>query len=585
MLIDTVSSIVKTHGIGILSEPRFWNILTDSYSFGADYSLRDTFKKCISEGYVFEIVSLKGKSQKTIDKIKDIVAKEHKISPSKNGEYTAILFSVAIAIGTCTKKDYSTYNNPPSAPQKKPKYKTPINLTFGVVFSTFIGLLLLVGGTFFYGLYIYEGWWMFFIMLFMGLAQSAFCAFALNIFGNNDLNWNKETQRSAVSCYLPIIVGYICNAFAPFFFCSNSFREKIIRYFSDNFMAYETINPIYHREYAAPGALSIILTIIVIFVLFSCGLGLYSDKYDFRKKRLDLNYKCLWGVSLIIVFAYSIFFSIPTYSRYSEKKYYYAEQNRIEQERDDLIKKNKQIHNDRINSTKELSFKGIRLGISYDTAIEYAKALTDDNSPYTHASTYNFIISSADGIIDAISKNEYLDKEQYQDSVNYYTGQSYTVQTILDNKEVYLTLYEQNGLIFAMIIGPNSWSGSTFNDISFDELLKLYTTKYGEPENLGSPLLDNEQYRYGRDKEKYLWQFRNGTVQLTNKCIIYATDDFIRSAYKTFVNDKIIRETRQRQIIDSIRIEQNRLDSIRHEESLKDSLRRIHSHQNAINEI
>lgn len=232
---------------------------------------------------------------------------------------------------------------------------------------------------------------------------------------------------------------------------------------------------------------------------------------------------------------------------------------------------------------KDLSFKKIRLGISFDTAIEYAND-AEDKSTYSNLSTYDFIVSSEDGIIDALLKKEYVNSNEKIHSKNYYSGQSYTVKTLLDNKEVYLTLYESDGLVFAMIITPQSWRGSTFKDPEFDELLKLYSSKYGEHENLGSSLLDDTYY-YDRDNNKYVWQFKNGTIQLTNKDIVYVSADFIKSASQTFINETRIKEARRRHIADSIRIEQNRIDSIRREESKRDSIRRVHSHQNAINEI
>lgn len=57
-LIDAVSTIVKTYGVNILSDPRFWHILSDSYSFGYDYALKDTFKSCLTTGYISKLVSI-----------------------------------------------------------------------------------------------------------------------------------------------------------------------------------------------------------------------------------------------------------------------------------------------------------------------------------------------------------------------------------------------------------------------------------------------------------------------------------------------------------------------------------------------
>ena len=56
-LFDTVSQIVKTYGVAIIDDPKFWHILSDSYSFSPDYSIRDTFKECITKGDVSQIAT------------------------------------------------------------------------------------------------------------------------------------------------------------------------------------------------------------------------------------------------------------------------------------------------------------------------------------------------------------------------------------------------------------------------------------------------------------------------------------------------------------------------------------------------
>lgn len=64
-LIDTVSDIVKTYGVGILSDSKFWNILTDTYSFVGEYSLKDSFKDFLSNGNIKEL-KLKERRKETL---------------------------------------------------------------------------------------------------------------------------------------------------------------------------------------------------------------------------------------------------------------------------------------------------------------------------------------------------------------------------------------------------------------------------------------------------------------------------------------------------------------------------------------
>lgn len=106
-LFDTVTKIVKNYGVSILSDPKFWHILTDSYSFGNEYLLRDIFKSCIAIGYIARLVALRGKTKTTKDEISHIIKSENKLNPGKKQEYAAVLYSVAIAIGTCSNLNYS----------------------------------------------------------------------------------------------------------------------------------------------------------------------------------------------------------------------------------------------------------------------------------------------------------------------------------------------------------------------------------------------------------------------------------------------------------------------------------------------
>lgn len=582
-LIDAVSKIVKTYGVDILLDPKFWHILSDSYSFGNEYALKDIFKSCLATGYISKLVAIKGNSKKTKAEIAHIVDLGNKINPGKEKEYSGVLYSVAIAIGSCSKKDYSDFtnrNNPQPSPSPKPKpipkpnntpkkYNVSIKeWTFSLIYYT-VGLALALGGTAFLSA-LYNGWWLFFIVLFTGFAQLCYCACVMT---NMEEVTNEDYKSVVLSFLFPIFCAFVGNALFSFFFFSESFRHWLGSHLSG-------------FPHSPEGPYFITFLLIIIYVLFvgfasiSCYSSNFSVSVNLSKARKDVAI----ASGAIITFLYLSLFFLPIIERGIKEHNNNVEKIRIENLRKELINKNNKLHEDRIITERELSFKNIKLGISFDTAIEYANDNAEEKNPYSHSSTYDFLVSSKDGIIDAIVKNEYIKSEEKINNNNYYSGQSYTVKTILDNKEVYLTLYERNGLVFAMIITPGSWSGSTFSDSEFDNLLKLYSSKYGEPENLGSALLD-DTYHYGREIDKYVWQFKNGIVQLTNNDIVYVSADFIKSASQTFINETRIKEARRRHIADSIRIEQNRIDSIRREESKRDSIRRVHSHQNAINEI
>lgn len=582
-LIDTVSKIVKTYGVDILSDPKFWHILSDSYSFGNEYALKATFKSCLSTVYVSKLIAIKGNTKKTKAEIAHIVDSENKLNPGNEKEYAAVLYSIAIAIDSCNKKDYSDFinrNNPQPSPSPKPKptpkpSNTPKKYNVSIkewVFSLtyyIIGVALALGGTIFLSAF-YNGWWLFFIVLFTGFAQLCYCACVMT---NMEEVTNEDYKTTVLSFLFPVFCAFVSNALFSFLFFSEKFRHWLGSH-------------LYSFPHSPEGPYFITFLLIIIYVLFVgfASLSCYSSNFSVLVNLSKVRRNVAIASGAIVTFLYLLLFFLPIIDRGIREHNKNVEMLRIENLRNKLINKNNKLHEDRIIVEEELSFKKIKLGISYDTAIEYANDNAEDKNPYSHSSTYDFLVSSEDGIIDAILKNEYIKSEEKIDNKIYYSGQSYTVKTILDNQEVYLTLYERNGLVFAMIITPGSWRGSTFSDPEFDDLLKLYSSKYGEPENLGSALLDNT-YHYGEENDKYLWQFKNGTVQLTNNNIVYVSADFLKSASQTFINETRIKEARQRHIADSIQIEQNRIDSIRREESKRDSIRRAHSHQNAINEI
>lgn len=574
-LFDTVSQIVKANGISILSEPKFWHILLDSYSFGNEYVLKDIFKSCLFSGYISKLVSLKGKSKKTKTEITRIVDSENKLNPGKKDEYFAVLYSIAIALGSCSRNDYydfSNRNNP--RPNPKPnntskKYNVSIkewtlSLTYYI-----IGLALALGGTIFLSAF-YNGWWLFFIILFTGFAQFCYCACVMT---NMEEVKNGDYKTTVLSFLFPVFCAFIGNALLSFLFFFESFRHWLADHLSG-------------FPHSPEGPYFITFLLIIIYCLFVgfpaayCYTSNFSHSVNLSKARKDV----VMASGSIVAVLYLLLFFLPIIEREMSQRYNRIEKERLTKLRNDLITKNNQLHEERIKIEKELSFKNIRLGISYDTAVEYANDIAENEVLYSNSSTYDFIVSADDGIVDAITNKNYINSEERMDNSNYYSGRCYTIRTLLDNKEVYLTLYEHNGLVFAMIITPYSMSGSTFMNTDFDDLLTLYSSKYGEPENLGSILLD-DTYHYGKERNKYAWQYKNGTVQLTNKEIVYITADFIKSASHTFTNEKRIKEARERFIADSIRVEQNRLDSIRLEEAKQDSIRRLYNHHNAINEI
>ena len=577
-LIDTVSDIVKTYGVGILSDHKFWSILTDTYSFAGEYSLREAFKTCIAKGYVGEIVSLKGKNQETIDKIKTIIKQEHKASLNNDTENYAILFSISIAIGSCSKKDYSQStvnpNSGNSPKNKKPKKNgnqkyniTAFEWTKPIIYYV-IGLGIALGATIFLSAF-YAGWWLFFIVLFSGFAQLAFC---VAISTNMEEVTKNDYKSNVLSLLFPVFCSFVGNVLLSFLFFSEGFRLWL----SGHLFGY---------QHSPEGPFFLTFLLIIIYVLFVgfASIACYDTNISISNISKLLNKKITVISSIVVTFLYVILLILPNVGRTIEANRQEAEKERIENKRKELNDRNTQVHNSRINKEVELSFKSIRLGISYDTAMEYANDISEDSHLYNNSSTYSYVVSSQNNIIDALLKDTYVSESERENNINYYSGQCYKIKTILDNKQAYLTIYERDGLVFALVVKPDSWSSSVYNNEEKEELVKLYTKKYGEPEIYGLNFGDIPYY--SQENIRYVWTFKNGTVRLSDDGIIYINNDFISLATRNFLKDKRTKELLQQHIQDSIQRAQIRYDSILREEALRDSIRRINSHKNAVNEI
>lgn len=237
---DAVSKIVETNGVDILSTKRFWNILTDSYSFGNEYILKDTFKSCLKKGYISKLVANKGNAKKTKHEIDRIII----IETEKKREYSEILYIVAIAIGSCNNQDYldftnrnTPHTNPtptprPNKPSQKSNKSQPLiwKECLGILVIVFFGIIVSFGGTIVYSAFYYKGWWLSFIVLSMLLVQNWYemgVAYLLNEF--NSTSRYSIVVRSIIS---PLLIVMVLNALMSFLFFSETFRLWLGNYFS-----------------------------------------------------------------------------------------------------------------------------------------------------------------------------------------------------------------------------------------------------------------------------------------------------------------------------------------------------------------
>lgn len=591
-LIDTVNKIVKSYGIGILSDSKFWHVLTDSYSFASEYSLRDVFKSCIAAGYISRLIALRGNTKKTKDEISHIVKSENKINPGKEQEYAAVLYSIAIAIGSCNKKDYSDSINqnrqkpitpPTTNPNSGPISSNSLYNNFKVFAFVFIGIIILIGSLLSYGLFFFCDASMFGLLFIIGIFQVGYCKILDKFFQSKVLN---QLKNRVLACITPIIIGFVFVSIVPLILCSDSISDAAYTYFSAEFIpeSYHVIKP--ERVWYAPrisptigfggGFASIVLCISLV----SCGFRIRE-----YKNKLNLKYSPVDKILPIIVIALiainiTFIFLIPTFSINRQRAAY-----------EKIVEKNKHLYNDRKNIVQDLSVKGIKLGISSETAWEYMDAMKDDEEPsklYFHETIRHpntiydeFIGTSYNGVFPYD-----IPKESFEGvSIS---GEDYRMLISLDNTPVGLDLYIYNGLVSAMrIYGLGGHDNYLTN---FGSLLSLYIRKYGEPEIIKDYSREKDiyslsPYRSKGKQDRYVWNFKNGRIEMSEYGIMYISDTLIDKIENDYNNGIKEYELAIKKKAEEDKIKKEHADSIKHEQERNDSIRRALNHQNAINEI
>lgn len=604
-LIDTVTKIVKNYGVDILSDPKFWHILTDTYSFGNEYSLRDIFKRCINTGYASKLVSLRGNSKKTKAEISHIVEAENKICPGKEKEYAAVLYSVAIAIGSCNKKDYSDFINRNStypAPASNHKPNTPSNnrnscsirniLSFlKSVLSNYhriiiAGLISVSVSTLLYGLYMFCGWWMFFVLLLSGLIQISCCGYLLTSIDNAK---NRDTQSNIASIVFPFIIAYLINSLIPFFFQSDEFRWDVFNYFGDwqpkpveelSNPGWDQMYQFTHHTVESPGFFSLVLGFLLLALFVSCAFGLFSS----TNPRPQLRIKYSFFSFTLLIIAESCIFIYPAIKHKTQEANFLHKESIINEQIASQQKHNKLLISSRASESKDLSFKGIKLGISWNTAIDLAQTIVEsDSSSNLYLNIvqreyfYTYFRDDND-IMETLTKayTSYTPKDN--DGNDDFTGKLLKFDTTLDNQNVSVQVFGVDNNVYAIAVTPsNNSSYGAFK--KFDNLVKLYTKKYGEPELIRDRGYYENTYYF--DNTIYGWTFKNGIVRVSKEYVVYVPSSFFTLAKEIASKKELEKEEEERRL----KYLQFQRDSIRRAKKLEDSLRHIRNHQNAINEI
>lgn len=513
-LIDAVSKIVKTYGVDILSDTKFWHILSDSFPFGNEYALKDTFKRCLNLGYVSKLVAIKGNTKRTKIEIVNIVDSENKLNPGREKEYSGVLYSVAIAIGSCLKEDYIDQSQDSLRKKRNKtngqsvkcqifswsKYSISniLSLTWGIC-AVFLSAAL-------YGLTLYCGFPLWLLVVIIGVIQLSFISYNLRLCSNKNNDISKSLS-------LPIITTFFLIDCIPIgLTISRDFHTLLWSFFSgytyliglddltySSFWIWGSFNEI-------GGLFSVLLSLLLMFCVVACFTGIISKHFSPKRITLRADWISILISTILILLLCSICYSVYYYKNNQIKEHYI-------QSKDDIHKRNTGLNNSRKEKTVDLSFKGIRLGIDYSTCIGYADSIFRDS--VNNTVTY-----------------EIANIKEYDDSSIAHFSRVIKGTTQWDNQLVKVSIYDYEGTVGEIIIEPDKASYSDGFQI-YSRVIRLYTDKYGEPEkDIWSPMLHYFKEKGLIDKPfdwtYYYWNFKNGSIKIDYNSIVYQSEDVIK---------------------------------------------------------
>lgn len=590
-LIDSVEGIVKQYGADILSDPKFWNILIDSYSFMQEPRLKINFKECIDSGYIKKILSCN--NDRDVKNYISKIIKKCKTNSEKEN-YVGILFSIAIAKGISSRKDYIDYTSNLLNPQQKKKKafkwknkfpfltKLSIKECIGIFFILFFGLIVTFGGTIFYRAF-FRGFWLFFIVLLQGIGQLFYLIALQENIDDSKNNTFKEIVRSLL---IPISFGIIINISLAFIFFIEPFRDWL-----GNFLG----------ESREEGPYIITFFLDLAYAFFIIG-GIFSC-YRFDKSILKtINKKIVINISIIWFLGYLILFLIPLINNSIVKYRLNNLQKRYEAEYNLQVEKNNELVSNRSIKNIDLAFKGIKVGVLFETDYQVAEFITKNKELYE--SKYKIVVDG-DGnplsYIDSFDSNTYYNYKLEKNKDNIILdGHELSFITSLDNEKVKVIVYEYDSIVPFIFIRPDYSRNGEFEDERFKKIVDLYVSKYGEPElrmSNGNPfkihidihdrfyLSDYFKDDYFKDKNNFVWTFQNGSIWLNKNRILYYTKEFYNFLENTNIYVKKNKENRNKFIEDSITKINQKLYQEEKVRKYNDSIQKIRNHENAINEI
>lgn len=261
------------------------------------------------------------------------------------------------------------------------------------------------------------------------------------------------------------------------------------------------------------------------------------------------------------------------------------------------IERNKSLQASR-DKVIELAFKGIQLGAPYNSALQIAKKsseLKDLKNGY-----YQLVIDGKKDPLN-IKDNFQMQASGLSSNPSIVSGRWFSGASTLENTPIDVDYLEYKGKVAVIVVNiPNMYT-STYEDYS--KLLGLYKEKYGDPERMTTSGLPYRKEKGAPDdydivwtssakmemtgtiEDDDVWTFRNGSIRITYKAIIYLTKDFESTLLA--LNKKVINDIKQKEKAKLVAAakEKERKEREQREAARRDSLQKVKKHKKAFTEI
>ena len=373
------------------------------------------------------------------------------------------------------------------------------------------------------------------------------------------------------------------------FFQGDGFRWNVFNYFGDwqlerneelSNLGFDRIYQFTHHTLESPGFLSFMLGIFLLALFAGCAYGLFHNSSP--KPQLRVKYSLLSLV--LIMLTESCIFIYPAIKHKIQEADYLHKEARINEQLVSQREQNNVLISSRASETKDLSFKGIKLGISWDTAIGYAQTIVESDSSSNRDLNrvddeyFYTYFRNGNEIMETLTKTYLSVTPKDNDAKDLFRGKLLNFNTSLDNQDVNVKIFGLDNKVYAIAITPSgTYSYKSFE--KYDDLVELYTKKYGEPELIRDRVYYEDNYY--SDNTVYGWTFKNGIVRLTKEYVVYIPTSFFTLANE-IANNKRLEQGAEERRLKYLHFQQ---DSIKKAKQLADSLRQIRNHNNAINDI